>query len=152
MVLAGLFLFGVAVAVLRWAIAPARAIWRGAADRVPFLRDIQPTARTYFAFLLWFVPLNAGVALIALVGVVGSVMGDDREMLRPLFVTSVALVLGSLPLVLVHVSVSLVGRPRFLIAPPYRNEPPLLSRWLRRGGERRGPGSRPPPHWPEGRG
>jgi hypothetical protein len=155
-VVGGIFLFVIAVAMLRWTIAPARAIWRGDADGVPFLHNIQPTTRTYFAYLLWIVPVNAGMALLGLVGVLGSLMGDDREVLRPVFVTSVALVLGSLPLVLVHMAVALVGRPRFLIAPPYRHEPPLLSqwlsRWLHRGGGRRGPGSRPPRRRPAGRG
>ena len=128
LLLMSLGLLAISITFMGYVIAPAGAVWRGDVDRMPHLpRDIPVSARTYFAYLLWIVPLNVGIALFSLVGVIGSLMGPDWEPLRPLFVVSVGLILGSLPLVLGHLSVALLGRPRFLIAPPYRHQRP---RWL----------------------
>src|SRR5690349_13918939 len=48
-------------------VAPARAIWRGDASRVPFVPRMPPQARTYLLYALWF-PMafgGLGVAMLA---------------------------------------------------------------------------------------
>jgi hypothetical protein len=119
--LIGLLVVGVCTAMLYLVLAPVRDIWRGDKRRVPSLPSISVNARSYLAFLAWFVPVFGGLALLGLTWIVGQFVGS-KKVLYPLFVTGVALILGGPPLVVLHWFVSAFGRPRFLIPPPYRSE------------------------------
>ena len=125
-ILIGLLVVGVCTAVLYTVLAPVRDIWRGNKRRVPSLPSISVNARSYLAFLAWFVPEFGGLALLGLTWIVGQFVGPTK-VLYPLFVTGVVLILGGPSLILLHWFVSAFGRPRFLIPPPYRSEPGGLS-------------------------
>jgi hypothetical protein len=124
-VVMGLFLMALGAGGLYQLLAPARAIWRGHTDRVPWgSQTIGVTPRTYGAFLVWVVPTLGGVCLLSITLLLGSIV-VPRDPLRPLFGTSVALVLGGPILGLLHLAVSLFGRPRWLIPPPWRTQDPV---------------------------
>jgi hypothetical protein len=113
-------LLGVALSAraLYVAISPARAIWNGAKSRVPDLPPIRPTARTYFAFLTWMVPIMAAFGFIGVAILLVTLTHND--MFRWLGKVGVGLAWAGLCGVLLHVCVGFFNRPRFLVAPPYR--------------------------------
>lgn len=47
-------------------VAPARAIWRGDASRVPTVPRMPPQARTYLLYAVWFTLIFGGVAVTML--------------------------------------------------------------------------------------
>jgi hypothetical protein len=107
--------------LLHRVLAPARAIWRGDASRVPDVPRVQPYQRTYLPYLLWFAPLAGGVGLFSLAGLVFTLFPDSW--LGLVFgVPGLALTFVAPAFMLVHLFACLFNRPRFLITPVCRND------------------------------
>ena len=121
-VLVGVAIVAVAGWMLYRVLAPARAIWRGDARRVPSFSQITVNARSYLAFLLWFVPMFVGIALLGIMLIWISITGEVSTAGRAIATTGVALVVVGLPLIVLRWVVSAFGRPRFLVPPPYRGQ------------------------------
>jgi hypothetical protein len=101
-------------------LRPAVAIWRGDATKVPFLGGISVNARSYLAFLLWFVPVFGGMGLVGIAVVVGTLTSSTGPTtVMPAYVGSALIFVGA-PLIALHWFVSAFARPKALIPPPYR--------------------------------
>jgi hypothetical protein len=131
--LTGLILVAGSVYLLFQSFPPLRPIWSGdtpADARVP-TQFGQVPPRNYLAYLLWLVPGTFGVLMIGVVLLLR--FAGAPEVLTPVFGWAG---LGSLivaaPLVLLHMLVSATNRPRFVVPPPYRDEPGAIAAFLRR--------------------
>jgi hypothetical protein len=121
-ILVGLFFVAVAGGMLYAGLRPAAAIWRGDADRVPHLGQISVNARSYLAFLLWFVPCFLGLGLIGITAVAWSVGGSRSAVpALPAYVV-IVLMIACTPLIAMQWFVSAFARPKFMIPPPYRQQ------------------------------
>ncbi|MBX6724250.1 MAG: hypothetical protein IRY92_13620 [Dactylosporangium sp.] len=127
--------------ILVSALVPFRRIWRGdawAANGLPSLFG-RVEARNYLAYLMWIVPGAGGLLLVCVVGFFATLFGVDNlaEDLRALMMVGVILFLAAWPLTLVHVFVNATGRPKFLVPPPYRDQPGEIGAWRQRRARRR---------------
>ena len=62
--LLGLGMLALFVPILVWVLAPARQVWRGDTAQLPRLPEVPVSGRSYLAFLMWFVPVFGGLALM----------------------------------------------------------------------------------------
>jgi hypothetical protein len=120
----GQLAFGLGLpALMSWmlyrVLSPARAIWWGDVSRVPRIPRVQPQARTYLPYLLWFVPMNGGIALFGLAELLVTLFGRI-EVARLIGRTGLGLMFASFAFMLLHLFAFAFNRPRFLIAPAYR--------------------------------
>jgi hypothetical protein len=120
--LGGLVFVAVAGAMLFAGLHPAAAIWRGDANRVPHLGTISVNARSYLAFLLWFVPFFLGLGLVVAAAVAQTLGRSGSGVLAITGGAGVVLMTVGVPLIGLHWFVSAFGRPKFLIPPPYRGQ------------------------------
>ncbi len=122
-ILGGLFLFAATGWMLFAGLRPAAAIWRGDAHRVPHIGGgISVNARSYLAFLLWFVPVFLGLGLVVTAATVLTVSGSSSRVLEIAGRTGIVLAVIGAPLIGLHWFVSAFARPKFLIPPPYRGQ------------------------------
>jgi hypothetical protein len=121
-ILGGLFFVAATGGIVFAGLRPAAAIWRGDASRVPHLGGISVNARSYLAFLLWFVPCFLGPCLVAIVAVVATLIGSTNVVLSIVAVAGFALMAVGVPWLGLHWFVSAFARPKFLIPPPYRGQ------------------------------
>ena len=118
-ILVGLFFVAATGGMLFAGVRPAAAIWRGEANRVPHL-GISVNARSYLAFLLWFVPFVLGLGLVVIVAAAQTL--TSSEVLPITGGAAVLLMVLAVPLMGLHWIVSAFARPKFLIPPPYRGQ------------------------------
>jgi hypothetical protein len=108
-----------------------RKVWRGELSSVFVIRLGDVPGRDYPALMLWFGSMFLGLFLYGVTYLLETVSTALRG--HPVAVTpgriGMALLLCALPLTLVHASVALFGRPRFLVPPPFRHEPGAIPRW-----------------------
>ena len=112
-------------------LSPVRAIWRGDASQVPIIPRVQPEARTYLLYALWFTMVNGGSGLMLLAYAVDLLVGP-AEVLKVIGRSGLWLMFAGLPLLPVHLFAYCFNRPRFLITPAWRHEHgPLGASWHR---------------------
>jgi hypothetical protein len=115
-------------------LRPARAIWRGDASRLPTLMHLDINARSYLAFLLWFVLFFGGFGLAG-VGVL--VMSLEHAVGVRIAMVGVVAMFAGLVLMPLKWFVSAYARPKFLVPPPYRDQPGGLAQAAERRRRRR---------------
>ena len=136
--------FGVcASAVPAWilyrAVAPLKAIWRGDTSRIYTLptRSGIVQARNYLAYLLWVIPAFGGLMFIGVAIISATLSSVRTDLIDILFTIGVCSLLAAGPLLLVHVIVNATNRPRFLVPPPYRDQPGAIAAARKRRARRR---------------
>jgi hypothetical protein len=134
--LAGLFGVLTSAWLLSVTLRPARAIWRGEPHRLPTLPAITINARSYPAFLLWFVPFWTGFGLGGLC-LIAATAGVPAAVGTPAAVISGVFLLCGLLLLPLKWFVSAFAWPRFLVPPPYRDHPGGLAEARERRRRRR---------------
>jgi len=125
--------------LLRRLLAAARPVWRGDTSQVArwnTRRFIEVTPRSFFAFMLTMAPFAVGMMLLP-VGVIGArFAGRSNLWLIP---AGFALICFGVMLcgMVLHALVNAFNRPRWLVAPPYRDRPGWVAE--RRARRRRTP-------------
>lgn len=135
-VLGGLGVAGIALTVLYRFVKPVPAIWRGDASRVPttYTTVLAAHARTYLSFLLCMGTAALGIALcgiaVAFSALLGWPVGDGWPV--GLIAVGALLLLSNVVLVPLNWFVDATGRPKFLVPPPYRDQPGSIQAGRRR--------------------
>ena len=106
------------------AVAPFKAIWRGDTSRIYSLPTrfgiVQP--RNYLAYLLWVVPAFGGLLVVGVTFILAGLSRGRTDLTDVLIAIGGGSLLAAGPLMLVHVIVNAINRPRILVPPPYRDQ------------------------------
>lgn len=112
----------IAILILFRYVKPLARIWRGDLSRMPAPgRVLAVTPRTYPSFLLCAGTTTAGFALSGIAVVLGGVTGASWP--RHLLLAGLIMLPASVALVPLNWLVEATNRPRFLVPPPYRDQP-----------------------------
>ena len=125
-VVGGIAAAGVAIVIIARVVRPARAIWRGDASKVPRTHQsmLAVGPRTYPTYLLAAVTFSAGWLACG----VGVALGGLHRATTPgwpTYVVGIGVLLWVSTVVLVPLNwlVDATNRPKFLVPPPFRDEP-----------------------------
>src|SRR5690242_17740479 len=97
-------------------VAPARAIWRGDAARVPRVPRMPPQARTYLLYAVWFPMVFGGLGVAMLAYALSQFLGAVL-VLKVIAFASFRLSFAGMALLPVHLFVYCFNRPSFLVTP-----------------------------------
>lgn len=128
----------IAIGVLFYYLRPAGEIWRGNSSRMPpndFMLVVAVTPRTYPSALLCVGAVTVSFALGGIAVALGAMTGARWP--EHFFIPGVILLLINVVLVPLNWFVEVMNRPKFLVPPPYRDEPGSLAAARRRRQRRR---------------